>query len=111
MSKPSLLAMAWTAVARFFLAAARSSAAKTDLGLGTPGSATPVSRGKFCAASRQTIIEKPHLLIYPSVRLDGITGISHNERFARFFLSTLRAKHERRFRRATRVERRDGLRV
>merc|ERR1719171_3258133 len=92
-SRSPLEEMAWTAVARFFRAAARSSAASTDLGLGTSGRATPFSRGKFAAASRANASKADESTNLPLLSAStGFPGKDTTREFARFFRSTLNAK-------------------
>merc|ERR1719399_202867 len=92
-SKSLLEAMAWTAVARFFRAAARSSAASTDLGLGTSGRATAESRGKFAAASRAKASREAASVNLPLRSAStGLLPYATTREFARFLRSTLNAK-------------------
>merc|ERR1719399_2367201 len=92
-SKSLLEEMACTAVARFFRAAARSSAASTDLGLGTSGRATAVSRGKFAAASRAKASKDAASVNLPLRSAStGLLPYATTNEFARFFLSTCKAK-------------------
>ena len=73
--------------------AARSSAAKTDFGLGTSGRATPFSRGKFAAASRANASKADESTSLP--RRSASTGLlpyATTNEFARFLRSTLNAK-------------------
>merc|ERR1719171_505049 len=92
-SRSPLEAMACTAVARFFRAAARSSAASTDLGLGTSGRATAESRGKFAAASRAKASRGAASTSLPLLSAStGLLPYATTNELARFLRSTLNAK-------------------